>query len=198
MTNFRPIKRNCLQQFGFKLLFVYAVLILGLLDISLNLVYAVEKNVASMGEQQAKAAFLYNLIKYVSWPAGVIQGTQIEVGILGSSGMGEPWKRLNGTSIHSKKIHIRTSNDIGDLNGCHVIYFQNMEQKLVHRSIVAIGNDAVLTVSGLDGFIPYYGGMVSLSVVNGRIIFKVNLKQARGVGLEISSQLLKLATTVYQ
>lgn len=161
--------------------------------------FGAENKITNMSLQKARVIFVYNLIKYVSWPKESLNGDYFEIGVFGgNSAQKEFWNSLNDTTVHSKKIHVHISSDINDLLGSHLIYIQNNDPKEIHRAMAEIGDAHILTVGEIDSFITHFHGMVALSVVENRITFRVNLKKARMAGLDISSLLLKLAAKVYQ
>lgn len=161
-------------------------------------VFAAETTSRTIDDQQIKAAFLFNLIKYVTWPGHILFDNGINVGVLGKSIPGDPLISLNGKTIGGRKIHLRVSTDLDDLNNCHVLFIQRGEHKQLHRLMSTISNDPVLTVSDQDDFITDHNGMVMITIQDGKITFKVNLKRGRSVGLNFSSHLLRLAAKVYQ
>jgi len=59
--------------------------------------------------------------------------------------------------------------------------------------LAATAKDSVLTVGESDKFVSL-GGMIALQLTDERIQIEVNLAVARGVGLNIGSQLLRIAT----
>jgi len=160
--------------------------------------FAKENATRLVNEQQLKAAFLFNLIKYVKWPEVSLAGGRIDLGILGKIMPGNPLHSLNDKIVGGRKIHIKVSNDADDLTDCHILYIQHSEQKQLRRIIPTFGNAPILTVSDIDGFITSHNGMVAIELKDGKIIFSINLKQGRNTGLDFSSYLLRLATKVYQ
>lgn len=152
----------------------------------------------SMTEHQAKTAFLFNVIRYASWPRNAYPESEpFAVGILGDNSSESSWNALKGKQIHGRIITVTRSRDLDDLRNCQVIFIETSEKKQLARIIKQLHDEPVLTVSDMDGFYKN-GGMVNLIIANNRIKVAVNLKSARTAGIDISSQLLKLATEVIQ
>lgn len=148
-------------------------------------------------ESQAKALFVYNTIRYVTWPKTVFKSEDaIEVGVLTKASNDDSWDILKNRSILGRKVIVRKSSDIDDLRFCQIIYIDTTARKDFVRSLHAIRQESILTISDIDNFHMYEGGMITLKVVNSRLNFTINLATARKSALDISSHLLKLAHEV--
>lgn len=155
--------------------------------------------VTQLSESQAKAVFVYNIIRYVTWPKGAFKSEAvIEVGILTKSSGDASWNILKGNSVQGRKVVIRKSSDIDDLRSCQIIYMENSARKELVRALNSIKQEPILTISDMDKFHMHDGGMITLSVINSKLTFAINLATARKSSLDISSHLLKLAHEVVQ
>ena len=152
---------------------------------------------AQLSESQAKAVFVYNIIRYVTWPREALNSENtLEVGVLAKSGSDVSWDILKGKSIQGRRLLIRKSSDIDDLRSCQIIYFDTTARKDVVRALNSIKQEPILTISDIDSFHLHEGGMITLKVINSKLNFTVNLATARKSALDISSHLLKLAHEV--
>ena len=150
-------------------------------------------------ESQAKASFVFNVARYVTWPKSAFSSEGIlEIGILGNSASGSAWDGLKGKSVQGRKLVVRKSRDLDDLRSCQVIYIESSERRNLSRILRTLHHEPILTVSEMDEFIRSEGGMVNLKIVNNRLTLAVNLGSVRASGLDISSYLLKLAVEVLQ
>lgn len=146
-----------------------------------------------ISENQVKAAFVFNAAHYVSWPQ--TDRETLLVGILGRGPLSNEWQNISGKSVRGKKIVVFKSNSIGEMLGCHIVLIEESNPKMLSNILQHLNDYPILTISDSPFFIGY-GGILNISLVNRRITFSVNLAQARAVGLDISSNLLKLATEV--
>lgn len=149
-----------------------------------------------VSDAQLKAAFLFNAIKYVTWPPTVRSLKDIDVGILGRTSPGDALISLDGKIVNGKKLHVHTSTDLDDLIGCQVLYFSSLSRKQVVRSVAMLRNEPVLTISDSEDVSVTDGIMASITVRNGRLAFAFNLRKAHEADLSVSSNLLKLAAEV--
>ena len=150
-----------------------------------------------LNESQAKAVFVFNIIRYVTWPKEVYNSENtIEVGILSKTVNDSSWDILKNRTIQGKRLIIRKSSDIDDLRSCQIIYIDTTVRKDLVRFLNAIKLEPILTISDIDNFHTREGGMITLNIVNNKLNFTVNLATARKSSLDISSHLLKLAHEV--
>jgi hypothetical protein len=156
-------------------------------------------NSGQLTESEAKASFVFNVARYVTWPKSAFSSEDtLEIGILGNGASGSAWDGLKGKTVQGRKLVVRKSRDLDDLRSCQVIYIEDSERRSLPRILRVLRHEPVLTISAMDEFIRSEGGMVNLKIVNNRLTLAVNLGNARASGLDISSYLLKLAVEVLQ
>lgn len=146
-----------------------------------------------LNESQIKAAYVFNVARYVSWPQS--GSDPFVIGVLGRGTLDSPWQGLKGKTVHGRTLEIRKSDDLEDLLNCQIIFITASKRKNLARILLQLQDYPVLTISDVDGF-SQSGGMVHLIREEDRIRFKINLAAAQRSGLKISSQLLKLAKGV--
>ena len=150
-------------------------------------------------EYQIKAAFLYNFAKFVEWPDTALSNDSdaLNVCILGDDPFGDAIESIKGKTVKGKKVIIKNYTSIEDIKECHVLFICSSEKKKLTSILMDVRNLHVLTVSDMEEFCGH-GGMINLIPVNNRIGFEINLSAAHRAGLNISSQLLKLAKDVIE
>jgi len=144
-----------------------------------------------------EAAYLYNFGKFVRFPAVDAQNQPtFSICILGDDGIGAPLDNLIANeSIQGRKIVTRRLTSAADAGTCQIIYIGQTEEERLERNLAALEGKPVLTVSGLPGFLDR-GGMIQFILQDKRVRFAVNLTAAERPRLELSSELLKVATRV--
>jgi hypothetical protein len=149
---------------------------------------------AQQNELSVRAAYIYNLTKYVSWPH---LGDEIVIGVAGNDDMGQVLKKtVDGKMIEGKKIRVLLHPSEAELQHCNILYVPSTISGQSHMALERIAKGAVLTVGENDRFV-HDGGMVGLVRTGDQIQLEINLDAARGAGLQISSRLLKLAVIVH-
>lgn len=150
---------------------------------------------AATKEQAVKAGVVYNITKYVIWPNSIADDGKFNLCVLGDAKLGGALKSLQGKLVANKPLVLRRWVKTDSLASCHMVFVAQDSMQEVQAFLKEISLLPVLTISDSPNFI-HVGGMIGL-VRNGRRVgFDVNLTTVKAAGLNISSQLLKLAKTV--
>jgi hypothetical protein len=145
-------------------------------------------------EYQVKAAFLYNFVKFVDWPA-TPAGKEEPIGlcVLGKDPFGGALEHvIEGKTVNGRPLAIRRIGDIAAARSCQVLFVSGSEVGRVSEIIQAVHAWSVLTVSEIDRF-SQRGGIITFLMEGQRVRFQINSKAAASAGLKISSKLLQLA-----
>ena len=145
-------------------------------------------------EYQVKAAFLYNFVKFVEWPAAAIDSREpITLCVLGKDPFGgELARAIEGKSVNGRPIATRRISEAVAAQSCQVLFVSSSESGRVAEILKTIRAWSILTVSDADRF-SERGGMISFVMDDQRVRFQINAKAAEAADLKISSKLLKLA-----
>ena len=152
---------------------------------------------SSSREYAIKAAFLYNFAKFVEWPLQSFEDstTPIILCILGKDPFGVFLKPIKDKTVKGKKIIIKYSPKIDDMEKCHVLFVGKSEDKQLVRILARIRDWNVLTVSDIGDF-AQRGGIIGLTKEEDEIHFEINLEASKMADLKISSRLLKIARII--
>jgi hypothetical protein len=149
-------------------------------------------------EFQVKAAYLYNFGRFVEWPdqSGTDRNDSFEICVLGADPFGPALDAtLAGETIGGKSVMAKRISKPEDVNSCRILFISSSEESHLKEVLAALDKTRVLTVSDIPRF-SERGGMIGFVLEGNRIRFDVNLASAQGVGLTLSSELLKVATSV--
>jgi hypothetical protein len=146
----------------------------------------------SSREYEIKAAYLYNFIKYVDWPS---YGDTITIGVLGGNPFGTALAPLNGKMVKGRRLLIKELDSLHDAQTCQIIFVSSSEKQRLQEIFENLKFARVLTVGETQGFADG-GGMINFVEENNKVRFEINADAARRTGLNISSELLKLAKLV--
>ena len=147
-------------------------------------------------EQDIKAAYLYNFIKFIAWP-GITDQTEFNLCVIGEDPINEKLKALDSRPVHHLNLHVEHFYTPDTNKNCHVVFVGESETKFIDKILKFYSHTPTLTVSSTDGFI-HRGGMIGFITLGNMIRFDINLKQAKETQLSISSKLLELANQVEQ
>ena len=152
----------------------------------------------STPEYAVKAAFLYNFSKFVDWPAEAFDRTpdRLVVCVLGEDPFGaELDQTLLGKRVQDKELIARRIRQPSEARSCHMVFVGSSDTYALSDVLEALDGASVLTVAEMPNF-AVRGGMIQLSLDANKVRFTINLDAARRARLQMSSQLLRLATQV--
>ncbi|MGP1722102.1 YfiR family protein [Shewanella frigidimarina] len=142
-----------------------------------------------------KAAFTYNFAKFTQWPESRLNTPSAwKICFFGNqyrdSFMGLANKKLVTQSITAIQL-----SETSQIEQCDVVFIDANSRDLTRRLFLAVDNKPILTVSDISGF-AVQGGMIEIVEKDKRLFFNINIKVLEASGLDISSQVLKLALEV--
>ena len=149
-------------------------------------------------EYQLKAAFLYNFIRYTSWPDKAFDKDDdpIVLTIIGTDPFGKQIDDLfSGKKLHDRSIVIRRVKKVPTKVDAHVVYVSGLQkqelvkvQELYHKRPTLVIGEAPEVIKS--------GAQCNFYIEGGKVRFEVNTDNLELAQLKISSQLLKLARIV--
>lgn len=149
-------------------------------------------------ERRVKAAFIYQFIPYVEWPAKAFADGEapIVVAVVGSEqAVAELQDVIGKRAAQGRPVVIRRWRD-GDLNGgAQVVFVTRAQRERLPAIAGAAQASAALVVAEQDNGLDQ-GAMINFRLVDGRVRFDVALGTAEHAGLRISSRLLAVAQSV--
>jgi YfiR/HmsC-like len=152
----------------------------------------------SIAEEYAvKAALLFNFACFTEWPDDTFdQETDvIRLMVFGNDSLGEAFESIDGKLAAGRPIRVEFSRKPEDAIGCHLLFLAKTERDQWPQIQSALGESPVLTIGEMNGFLES-GGIMNLHLVRNKIRFQVNLDHARSRHLQVSSRILKFASSV--
>jgi hypothetical protein len=148
-------------------------------------------------EYKVKAAFLYNFAKFVEWPDEAFSDKEetFILCVLGKDPFGPNLKALEGKLVRGRKLSVIQCKDIQEVEEAHILFIARSERKRVTEVLSRLENQPVLTVSDVQGFAEQGGGIGFIDV-DKKLRFEINPEATKKAGLQVSSQLMKLANVV--
>lgn len=142
---------------------------------------------------RVKAAIIYNICKFVEWPASGDEPGDFVIGVLGRSDDGPDFAILAGKRIQDRAVRVVAVADASALAACHAAYIGGAGLAADAWSPLA---GLPLLTFGEERAPRAPGGMIELVCDSDRVRFDVHKAAAARAGLQLSSQLLKLARCV--
>ena len=146
---------------------------------------------------QTKANMLWNIAKFVEWPAlPEDRSTPLVLTILGEDELAASLAGLlSSRTVNGRPVFVRFARRAQDARGSQILYLAASESEQMGNVLAALENSAVLTVSDAPGFASH-GGMLGFETDGTHVRFEVNRGVAERNGLKLSAKLLSLARLV--
>lgn len=146
-------------------------------------------------EYELKAAFLYNFVKFVEWPADAFAGAKspLTICVYGN----DPFRAsldgvVRGETLGERGLLVQRPEALGDLRDCRVLFVSRSESHRLPEVLAQVEGAPVLTVGDTDGFLRA-GGVINFVMEDNKVRFQINQEAAERNRLTISSKLLRLA-----
>jgi hypothetical protein len=144
-----------------------------------------------------KAAFLYNFVKFATWPPDVLPaGAPLQLCVVDDPQVAKALEEAaagRDADGHSMKV-VRIDIN-GPVRTCHLLYAQGLDPHRATQLGTALKGAPVLSVGDIRLF-TRVGGMIQLFVQEGRMRFAVNIDETSRSKLKLSSQMLGMAVIV--
>jgi len=149
-------------------------------------------------EIQVKAAFLFNFVKFVEWPAESFRdsGGHLRLCVLGEDRFAQELERIAAGKVVSGRALevVRVSQRERALH-CQILFIGATQNAMGQKVLAESRSESVLTVGENAEFLRQ-GGVIRLFLLDSRIRFEISLEAAERAGLKVSSKLLVLAQSV--
>ena len=151
---------------------------------------------ARVDEYRVKAAILYNLAKFVDFPADVFTDatSPFVICVLGADPFGAALDdTVRGRQVGARPIAVRRIVDV--TTGCHVMFVASSERNRVPAVVDRLRSASVLTVADADGLVEQ-GLIVGLRMQGDQVRLDINLATVERTKLRVSARLLALASII--
>jgi hypothetical protein len=175
------------------------LLCLVLLFTAMSVCRAEARKLAS--EESVKAAILFNLIRFVEWPASAVPNPSAPrvVAFIGEDALQERAVDLVASVTLSSRVSVVLVEDLDQLAACkdriQVLYIARSAQNQISRILALMHSLPVLTICDDEDFV-HRGGMMNYAKEGGRIRFDINLDEAEKSRLKMSAKLFGLARII--
>ena len=145
---------------------------------------------------QIKAAYLYQISKFVFWPEQSKQADSFNVCQLGADRYQGSLQKMAGRTVFQKPVVIKLVADLSQAESCHLLILSS--PKAVDRDTLQawLQKQNILTV--VDGSENWDIGMVSFALEEQRVRLHINLNLAKQSGLSFAANLLEVASVIHR
>src|SRR5437879_6508503 len=106
------------------------------------------------GEYELKAAILFNLLKFVEWPASAYSSAEVPTVLctLGQDPFGSALNEYSGKGVNGRPLSVRRLQRDDDAHGCHLVYISSSERKVLTDILTTLKGGPILTLGEMDQF----------------------------------------------
>jgi hypothetical protein len=157
----------------------------------------VDAQVVTAGEDELKAAFLYNFVRFVEWPERAFAGPGDPLVVCLEDG---EFAAVVARSVADKKVGerdlvVRPWSGAPRYEGCHVVFLDHLERDAWDDVFASLASHSVLTVGDMRRFASE-GGIINFTRAGDKLRFEINPAAAERADLKISSKLLRVAEVI--
>lgn len=148
-------------------------------------------------EYLLKAAFIFNIAKFVEWPPGSFDNEKAPLVfyVLGKDPFGYTISTIEGKIVQGRILVVKRTEKLDDLRACQMVFVSSSEMNRLPQVFQLLKDARVLTIGDMPNF-AQNGGMINLVTAENKISMEINVAEAEKAKLQISSKLLKLARIV--
>lgn len=155
-------------------------------------------------EYAVKAAFLYKLCQYTTWPEAMAKRDQFVIGVVGKDPFGSYLEQIaKERNLNGKTIVVQRFPSANDIKPSHVLFIapegageakESAEDRL--REAAKRIQDKGTLVVGDTKLLAEKGAMINFVLKDQRVQFEVNVRALRNGGLQMSPNVLRLGVII--
>jgi len=146
-----------------------------------------------------KAAYIYQLTHFVSWPDTPSTDTTFSICILGQEPITRELAPLNQRPKDKYLIKVRSLRKVQDAADCKILYIAKSKNHQYQAILLYLNTKLqgkpILTVSSIPDFAAN-GGMIGFVIRNNKVRLEINPAHARHIKVKLSAKLLDVAHVV--
>jgi uncharacterized protein DUF4154 len=164
---------------------------------SLFIGYAIaEQQTKTYSESQIKVALVYKLLHFIEWPPS----QDLTLCVFGANDEDtSSFRSMPQTTEFGNSLNVTFLQKNGDsLTGhkCQLVFFSGNTNADIRKILTDLTDTHSLTIGEAHQFIKQ-GGMINFVRKDATLTFEINIKALKQAGLNISSQVLRIADRIY-
>ncbi len=138
--------------------------------------------------EKAKANFIYNFAKNVTWPSS--QGDFI-ITVFGNNDVAAELRILTvNRLLGTQKIQVKNENSVNEIDKCHILFVPKDKSAWIPQLITLVQNKNVLLVT--EEYSCSQGAGINLIQIEEKLSFEISQHNIESCGLKVSSKLVQL------
>lgn len=156
-----------------------------------------EANKSTSTEYAVKAAYIYNILRFVDWeePSPLSKTESLNICLKQDNRFQQHLTPISKKSIKGKQIQLKIINRLEDSEGCHLIFIDNNDSTDIARVIQELKHsDTILLGNNID-FVSR-GGLFGFHIIDNKVRLAANRKTLEQSRLKISSLLIEVCQLI--
>jgi len=146
-------------------------------------------------EPDLKAAIITNMLLFVEWPArSAFPADQLTICNQGDGPVAKALAKIDQKTVRNKLVKVLAVNSANAAE-CQALYISPNGLVALEKTMSMVGSSPVMIASDSPEYFQR-GTMLNLELVDGRIVFDIDLRAAQRAGLQVSSKALRMARQV--
>ncbi len=150
-------------------------------------------------EYPLKAVYLYKFATYVEWPERAFHddASPFVIGILGPDPLGADLRKIAQVKkIDGREIEVRNYGQAAEIRDCHILFMSSaLEGETQQAALQLLSGRNILFVGETPDFLKHTG-VIDFVIQDNRIRIFISKSAYQREGLDISAQLLRIATVL--
>jgi hypothetical protein len=151
--------------------------------------------------ERVKAAFVLNIARFVSWPDEALEPRhgQLLLCLYRDGSLAAAVETIEGKMVNGRALQTSLVDSLAHSRTCNILLIGASEMQRFEEESRHAPDRPLLTIGDLTDAAPpppHRQALITLVRNGARIGFEINLAKARRAGLQMSSNLLKLAKIV--
>lgn len=150
-------------------------------------------------EYPLKAVYLYKFATYIEWPQRAFHddASPFVIGILGPDPVGHDLRKIAQVKkIDGREIEVRNYGQAAEIRDCHILFMSRaLADKTQQAALQLLSGRDILFVGETPDFLKH-AGVIDFLIQENRIRIYISKSAFERENLEISAQLLRIATVV--
>lgn len=148
---------------------------------------------AALPEAQVKAAFIFNFLLFTDWPATTQPPPRLNLCLLGDDEVAKALRELDGRRLGASIVAVSGAQKSADLQACNAVYMA--PQQLAHgmQWLASAPAQGVLSITDGGERLAGNGSILVVAIQHDRLVFDLDLEQAKRQRLGFSARVLQIA-----
>jgi|WetSurMetagenome_2_1015567.scaffolds.fasta_scaffold01766_2 hypothetical protein len=150
-------------------------------------------------EYELKAAFLYNLSNFVTWPPAAFPSDDLPfmLCILGKDYFNDALDVVTANQkVAGHSIQVMKLTNEAEARNCQLVFISNSEQSKMAKILNILKPYPILTVGDTDDFIEQGGMVMFMNTSEGKVKLAINPENILEAHLKASAKLLQIAKII--